>query len=73
MSAIPNWKHERAVLARRTRDFGPGSPQAVKARRDFEVARLAEHVQRVVDAAPPLTAEQHQRLASLLAPFVGAA
>lgn len=36
--------------------------------RDYAAARLAQYIQRVVDAAPPLTAEQRDRLAVLLRP-----
>jgi hypothetical protein len=34
--------------------------------RDLAAERLADHIQRVVNSAPPLTAEQRDRLASLL-------
>lgn len=37
-------------------------------RRDLRAARLAEHIQRVVDEAPSLTADQRSRLADLLRP-----
>ena len=35
-------------------------------RRDMRAAKLAEHIRRVVDAAPPLTDDQRARLAVLL-------
>jgi hypothetical protein len=35
-------------------------------RRDLAAERLAEHIRRVVDAAPPLTPEQVERLSTLL-------
>jgi hypothetical protein len=35
-------------------------------RRDMHAAQLAEQIQRVVDEAPPLSAEQRARLAVLL-------
>jgi hypothetical protein len=43
--------------------------------RDLRAARLEEHIRAAVDAAPPLTAEQRDRLAQLLrgAPAAGAA
>ncbi len=55
---------ERARLAALTRhhpdaDHGP-------ARRDLRAAQLEEHIRRVVDAAPPLTADQKARLAGIL-------
>ena len=37
-----------------------------RARADYAAAKLEEHIRRVVDAAPPLTAEQRDRLALLL-------
>ena len=37
-------------------------------RRDAAAQRLAEYIQATVAAAPPLTAEQRQRLAALLRP-----
>lgn len=39
--------------------------------RDYAAAKLEDHIRRVVDLAPPLTAEQRDRLAGLLR--VGAA
>lgn len=33
---------------------------------EFKADRLAEHIKRIVDAAPPLSAEQRDRLALLL-------
>jgi hypothetical protein len=35
-------------------------------RRELRAAQLAEHIRRVVDAAPPLTDDQRTRLAALL-------
>ena len=37
-------------------------------RRDLRAAKLADHIRRVVDEAPPLTTEQRDRLAVLLRP-----
>lgn len=36
------------------------------ARRSLKTERLSEHIRRTVDAAPPLTPEQRDRLALLL-------
>lgn len=41
-------------------------PVVKAAERDLRVERLAEYIERVVDAAPPLTPEQRDRLALLL-------
>jgi hypothetical protein len=35
-------------------------------RRELRAAQLAEHIRRVVDAAPPLSDDQRARLAALL-------
>jgi len=35
---------------------------------DARLAKLAEHVERVVSTMPPLSAEQRRRLAALLSP-----
>ena len=69
-TVFPTWEHERAVLAHRTRELGRDHPQVDEARRDFKAARLAAHIAKIVDAAPPLTAEQRDRLATLLRPSV---
>jgi hypothetical protein len=41
------------------------------AQRELKAVKLAEHIKRLVDAAPPLTAEQRDRLAALLRPVRG--
>jgi hypothetical protein len=41
-------------------------------RRDAAATRLADYIKATVDAAPPLTAEQRERLAALLRPFPAA-
>ena len=59
-------QHARNKLggAARRRD-----PEAVEnARRDLAAAKLEAHIRQVVDAAPPLSASQRERLAVLLAP-----
>lgn len=45
----------------------PNSPELIApAARELKVAILAEYIRKVVDAAPPLTADQRDRLAVLL-------
>jgi hypothetical protein len=39
---------------------------ATNARRDLAEAKIAQYIRQVVEAAPPLTAEQRDRLALLL-------
>ncbi len=64
MSAtLPSMEHERAVLARRTRDHGPDHVLVAEARRDFRAARLAGHIERTLAEDPPLTDEQIEQLA----------
>lgn len=54
----------------------PDDPDAALAvdekRRDYWAAELEDHISRVVDQAPPLTAEQRDRLALLLRPVAEA-
>jgi len=48
------------------RHRSPDDPAIADATRDLAAERLAEHVRRVVDAFPPLTPEQRDRIAALL-------
>lgn len=57
-------QHHRARLASAVR-FGHES-DAEAAERDLRAANLAKYIKQVVDAAPPLTAEQRLALAGLL-------
>jgi dsDNA-binding SOS-regulon protein len=45
---------------------------AAETRRELEIHRLAEHIKRLVDGAPPLSDAQRERLALLLAPAADA-
>jgi hypothetical protein len=47
-------------------------PKVDDLRREFRTERLAEHIEKALATAPPLTDSQRVRLAALLAPFVGA-
>jgi hypothetical protein len=49
-----------------TRVYGPDAPQVAAADQELRTAGLAKHIKRVVDQAPPLTAEQRAQLALLL-------
>ena len=53
----------RLAAARRHR---PNTAETEGPARDFRAVRLAEHIRRLVDAAPPLSPEQRDRLALLL-------
>lgn len=56
--------HLRAKLAAQSRHNPTGDHDQL--RRDLAAAKLEEHVSRVVADAPPLTAEQRDRIAALL-------
>lgn len=57
---------ERARVAALSRSRTPDDPELVDARRSMRTERLADHIRRVVDEAPPLTTEQRSRLAAIL-------
>ena len=63
---MSNWTTERARIASLTRSRTANDPELVDARRNLRAARLADYIQRTVDAAPPLTPAQRDRLALLL-------
>lgn len=66
-AALPvsdSWTHIRAKLAN-ARRLDP-TADITDLQRDLKAARLAEHIAKVVDSAPPLTPEQRDRLALLL-------
>ncbi|KHL00433.1 hypothetical protein [Sinomonas humi] len=60
-SEVVQAKSRLGVAARR-RD----PEEIAEARRDLAAAKLAQYVERVVSAAPPLTPEQADRIAALL-------
>ena len=55
-----------AAIARAHRAEGSDSPRLDDLRRDLAVAKLTEYINKTVDAAPPLSNEQRERLATLL-------
>lgn len=59
-------KHYRARVAALTRDRAPDDPDLLGARRQLAEANLTAYITRVVDSAPPLTAEQRDKLVLLL-------
>jgi hypothetical protein len=61
-----SWTHDRARVAALKRHRSPDDPVIADATRDLAAARLTDHVQRVVDAAPKMTAEQRDKIAALL-------
>ena len=63
---MSTWTTERARVASLSRSRPPDDPDLVSARRNLRAERLALYIKRTVDAAPPLTVEQRDRLALLL-------
>lgn len=66
MSISPAVAHHRAKIAAKSRVLEPNDPELLAAKRDLAAEKLAEHTRRVVDAAPPLTPAQRDRIASIL-------
>ncbi|EYR63262.1 hypothetical protein N866_01820 [Actinotalea ferrariae CF5-4] len=64
--ATDTWTHHRAKVAALSRDRSPDDPALTSARQSLKAARLEDYIRRTVDAAPPLTPEQRDRLALLL-------
>lgn len=68
---MSSWTHERARVASLSRDRDPDDPELQDARQRLRAARLEDHVRKAVDAFPPLTQEQLDRVAVLLRPTGG--
>jgi hypothetical protein len=62
-SRAQNARNRKGGLSRM---LGPGHPDVAQADQELREIALAEHIRRVVDAAPPLSMEQRSRLALLL-------
>ncbi len=70
---MSTWTSERARIAAITRGIRagerqPDDPALIEARRNLAALRLAEHIGKVVDGAPPFTREQIDQLRVLLEP-----
>lgn len=63
---MSTWTHYRAKVAALSRDRDEHDPELTAARRDLRAERLADQIEKVVSAAPPLTPEQIDRLSGLL-------
>lgn len=59
-----SWTHTRSELANALR--ADPTADVTDLRRRLKAERLADHIRKIVDAAPPLTADQRSRLATLL-------
>jgi hypothetical protein len=53
-------------VASLTRSRNPDDPDLLAAKRDLRAARAEDYIRELAAAAPPLTAEQRDRLALLL-------
>lgn len=60
-----SWTKKRSELAHAVRR-GAEEEEVSSLRRDLRALRAEEYVQRIVDEAPPLTAEQVSRLRAIL-------
>ena len=60
------WTSERAKLAALSRHRSGDTEALNDARRDLRAARAEQYVRELVDAAPPLTDAQRNRLARIL-------
>lgn len=61
-----SWTHERARIASLSRSRTTDDPELIEARRNLRAERLADYIRHTVDAAPPLSIDQRDRLALLL-------
>jgi hypothetical protein len=61
-----SWTAERARVASLSRSRPTDDPDLVAARGNLKAERLADYIRRTVESAPPLTADQRDRLALLL-------
>lgn len=62
----PARRSTASTIAAIERHNGTEDPRLPDLRRDLRAAELEDHIKQLVDAAPPLTAEQRLRLAGLL-------
>lgn len=62
----PEQRKLRAQIAAKARRRPPDDPELLAARRTFEASRIADHIERLLAAAPPLTEGQRERLSALL-------
>jgi len=68
-----SWKTQRAKVAALSRSRNSNDPELVEARQKLKALKLEEYVSKVVAQAPPLTAEQADKIAALLRPAGGGA
>lgn len=62
------WTKARSEHANLCKKLGPDDPLVIDKRVELRALRLEDYVQRVLAEAPPLSAEQRERIAELLRP-----
>lgn len=62
----PEQRKLRAQIAAKARRRPPDDPELLADRRTFEASRFADHIERLLTVAPPLTEGQRARLCTLL-------
>ena len=62
------WRQDVGKIGGLTRVCAPDDPKLIDARRELKNTKATEYIRRLVDEAPPLTADQRAKLAELLAP-----
>lgn len=65
-SANSNKYHHRARVGALSRSRSEDDSELIAARQDLKATNLEAHVREVVNSAPPLTAEQLDRIAAIL-------
>jgi hypothetical protein len=65
-AAETTWKQKRGRLARLSQDLPSDHPKVIELRGELKAQRLQEHIVKVIESAPPLTAEQRDRIAAIL-------
>jgi hypothetical protein len=68
MAQTPRQAARNQVGAAMRRHRDAGHPEVIAARRELTELNLTEQIKAAVDAAPPLTAAQRERLALILNP-----
>lgn len=64
-----SWTTERAKVASLTRSRTSDDPELVLARANLKAELYADHVRKLVAAAPPLTSEQRDTIMAAFAGF----
>lgn len=63
---MSTWTHYRARVATLSRSRASDDPELIEARRNLRAARLADHIEKALADAPPLSEQQLSQIARLL-------